>query len=220
MLPFTRDQFLGVFAACNTATRPAEIVAYVVGAVALATAFSGRAGSGRPVAALLALLWLWTGAVYHWTCFAAINPAARAFAIAFIAQGVLLLWVGTIRDRLAYAAPPGSPRRLAGLALAAYAAMAYPLTSWAAGHTWPARPAFGTTPCPLVIFTLGVLLLSHGRVPWVLLAIPIAWAAIGGSAAVLLDMPQDLALPLAAIAAVVLLRHDARSIERKKNVLF
>jgi hypothetical protein len=54
-------------------------------------------------------------------------------------------------------------------------------------------PAFGLTPCPVVLATLGVLLLATGPArPW-LFVIPVGWALIGGSAAVLLRVPQGLA---------------------------
>jgi hypothetical protein len=65
---------------------------------------------------------------------------------------------------------------------------------------------FGVTPCPTTIFTFGVLLLSARPLPALLLVIPLAWAAIGGSAAVLLGVREDLTLTAAAAIAVMLQR--------------
>jgi hypothetical protein len=50
---------------------------------------------------------------------------------------------------------------------------------------------FGITPCPVTLFTLGLLLLTTAPVPAWLLVIPLLWAQVGGSAAFLLDIPQD-----------------------------
>jgi hypothetical protein len=49
-----------------------------------------------------------------------------------------------------------------------------------------------------------VLLLSLTRLPWWLLALPLLWSLIGGSAALLLDVRADLAMPIAAAITVVL----------------
>jgi hypothetical protein len=63
MLPFTVDQFFSVFAAYNKAIWPAQIVAYLLAAVALWAIFKGRPWAGGVVAAILGLFWLWNGLV-------------------------------------------------------------------------------------------------------------------------------------------------------------
>ena len=63
-------------------------------------------------------------------------------------------------------------------------------------------PLFGVAPCPTTIFTLGLLLLSNAS--WRLFVIPLVWSAIGGSAAVLLAVPQDYGLILAGAIAATL----------------
>jgi hypothetical protein len=57
------------------------------------------------------------------------------------------------------------PAGLLGLALIAYALVVYPLIGLWFGHSLGELPAFGVTPCPLVLFTFGILLLAQ-RVPW------------------------------------------------------
>jgi hypothetical protein len=203
MLPFSRDAFFALFAAYNQATWPAGVVAHVMGAAALWLAWHGGAMAGRVVPALLALLWGFTGVAYHGAFFAALNPAASLFAAGFVLQAGLLLWLGSWRGRLTF----GPPRAQAGigLALMAYAALLYPLLGLLAGHRYPAAPVFGITPCPLTIFTCGVLLLARGRVPISLLVVPVAWSLIGGSAAILLGVPQDGMLPVAGLLTAGLL---------------
>jgi len=80
MLPFTREQFLEVFASYNTAVWPAQLVAYGIGGLLVALLLSHSARAGRLVAAGLAVMWLWTGVAYHGVYFSKINAMAPAFA--------------------------------------------------------------------------------------------------------------------------------------------
>lgn len=197
MLPFTAEQFFAGFARYNDGIWPIQILAYAAGAFALIAAFLLGRNGGRATALMLTVMWLWTGVVYHGLYFAPINPAAHAFAALFVAQAALLL---AYAGRLRFAGAPVLARYV-GVALIGYAAILYPLVGLAAGHTYPAVPMFGVTPCPVTLFTLGLLLLARSA-PWPLFAIPILWSLIGGSAAILLGVPEDWVLlvsgPLAA----------------------
>lgn len=202
MLPFTQEQFLQVFARYNEALWPMQWIAWLLGAYACMLVLRSGAGSARAVPAVLALLWLWTGIVYHGLFFAAINRAALLFAALFVLQGLLFAgwaWQGTLRFRNQGA------RAGLGWALALYALVVYPLLGLYAGHGYPQVPMFGITPCPLVLFTFGMLLLAS-RVPGWLLFVPAAWSLVGGSAAFLLDVPQDWPLLFSGLAAVPLWR--------------
>jgi hypothetical protein len=90
-------------------------------------------------------------------------------------------------------------------AFVAYAAIIYPLIGVTVGHPCPAMPMFGVTPCPVTTFTFGMLLLTIRPVPRWLLAIPVVWSLIGGSAAIFLDVPQDWLLLLSGGIAVPLM---------------
>lgn len=204
MLPFTLEQFLGIFAAYNQAIWPSQIAAYSLGVVAAAALFRPSRSSDRIIAAVLALMWLWTGLVYLGLYFAVINKAAFGFAALFIVQGIAFLYAGVIRDGLSFGFRMGLPAVTGGIFML-YAAVLYPLIGIATGHGWPAMPMFGVTPCPVTIFTFGLLLLTTRRFSYWLLAIPFVWSLIGGSAAVLLAVPQDWVLLLSGIVAVPLI---------------
>ena len=90
MLPFTRDQFLGVFAEYNyhAAVWPAQFVAYALGLAMVLLIFHPSAAMRRTLNAALALMWLWTGIAYHWLHFAPINPVAIGFGLLFVLQGL------------------------------------------------------------------------------------------------------------------------------------
>lgn len=141
-----------------------------------------------------------TGATYHLLHFTAINPAAWLFGAAFLVQGAAFL-VAARGRRLVFAPGRGGARRGFGQVLIAYAGVLYPLLGRLAGHPWAEIPAFGVTPCPTTIFTFGILLLASASVPRWLPVIPALWAVVGGSAAVLLAVPQDWMLLVGGSAA-------------------
>jgi hypothetical protein len=204
MLPFTTDQFFGVFASYNTAIWPAQVVAYLLGTAALWAIYAARSWSGRTVAAILAALWVWNGFAYHYAFFAPINPAAYGFAALFVVQGLLFFGYGTMAGRLRFVSGTGW-RGLLGLVLIAYATVGYTGLGYFLGHTWPSLPIFGVAPCPTTIFTFGALMLASGPLPLWLVAIPIVWAGIGASAAVLLNVPEDLGLLISGLLGAALL---------------
>lgn len=209
ILPFTAEQFFAVFVDYNRAIWPAQIIAYFIGAAALAMALRGWRRAGRLVAVTLTVMWIWTGVAYHLLHFAAISPAALLFGAAFILQGGIFAWMALIGPRLAFGPPRRNARFAFGLFLALYAAVLYPLPGWQAGHVWPAVPSFGVTPCPVAVSTFGLLLLAQGRVPFWVVVIPALWAVIGGQAAFLLNVPQDWILLVGGIAATTVLLRAA-----------
>jgi hypothetical protein len=204
MIPFTAAAFFDVFGAYNAAIWPAQIVAYVLGGAAILLVRRGGDASSALIAGTLALGWLWTGIAYHGMFFSKINPLAPVFAAGFVAEAGALLVTGVLRHQLAFAATRSASAAF-GLFLAIYAAILYPaIGSWT-GHFYPKAPAFGVTPCPLAIFTFGLLLLTARPVPKLVLVVPVLWSLIGGSAALLLQVPQDWMLPVSGIASLVFL---------------
>jgi hypothetical protein len=139
---------------------------------------------------------------YHWTYFSAINDAAYVFGALFALAGLVFLVEGVIRGRMNFAIIPGLRAWLA-IVLVAYSFVVYPLVGLLVTHPYPETPLFGAAPCPTTIFTLGLLLLVRHPRPWVPALIPLLWSVIGGSAAFLLDVPQDLGLLAAAILWLV-----------------
>jgi hypothetical protein len=123
-----------------------------------------------------------------------------AFAALFVVQGLLFAHAALLRCDLRFARGHG-PRAWLGWALIVYSALVYPLVG-VAGHGYPAMPMFGITPCPVTLFTFGMLLVAQGPVPRRLLIIPFLWALVGGSAAFLLAVPQDWPLLLSGALVV------------------
>ena len=144
MLPFSREQFIAVFAQYNVAIWPAQVAAALLGIGIVVTLWRGTASAARTVGGGLALMWVWTGVAYHGLFFSRINPAAFAFAALFVVQGMLLA-------RAAWAVRNGTrthrSRWVAGFgwALTLYAGVLYPVVGSMAGHSYPGTPTFGVT---------------------------------------------------------------------------
>jgi integral membrane sensor domain MASE1 len=201
-LPFTAEQFFGVFARYNEAVWPAQVGSVFLALVVVYSILRPSAGAGGAASVILWAFWTQMGAVYHMMFFTAINPLAYAFALLSIAGGVTFLWWGAYRKQIRFERARGW-RASAGWALIVYALAVYPALSWLLGHHYPAAPTFGL-PCPTTIFTIGVLAFMARPYPWQVLVAPILWAAIGGSAALLLEVPEDLALWVAGAVSLVL----------------
>jgi hypothetical protein len=200
-LPFTVEQFFAVFQAYNRAVWPAQLVAYGLGGWLVLLAFRRSDVSNRLLWAVLGAFWLWTGVAYHVLFFGRINKAAYAFGGLFVIEGLLLLFWGTVRPRLSVQCRAGA-WPLIGTVLILYALIVYPLIGVLLGHAPVEIPWFGVTPCPTTIFTFGVLLCARGN-RLVVLAIPLLWSVIGGSAAVFLRVPQDYGLVAAGILGLL-----------------
>jgi hypothetical protein len=200
-MPFSTDEFLTVFAAYNTAVWPMQWLLNGVAVAVIALAVSSAANRDRWISALLSLLWMWMAVAYHLAQFARINPAAHLFAIAFLLESALLLWFGWRTKPTAFGFRPDGHGWI-GVGAIVYALGVYPALNVALGHRYPASPTFGV-PCPTTIFTLGILCFARGRGTGVLLVIPALWAGVGGSAAFLLDIPQDYGLIVTALVALV-----------------
>ena len=201
MLPFSTEQFFQVFAAYNAAIWPAQILAYGLGLLAMAGAVRPGLVSDRVASASLASMWLLTGVAYHWLHFARVNPVAVVFAATFVLQAGVLVYAG-FRGCLRFRIVPGL-RASIGIGLILYAALLYPVMGLLL-HGYPEAPLFGVTPCSLTIFTLGCLLTTQRPTPWWVLTVPVLWSSIGGSAAILLGVPQDWVLLASGVVVTVL----------------
>jgi hypothetical protein len=205
-LPFTPAEFLEVFARFNRATFFVPVVLLTVAFLVLLGIARNERHRDRLAAQGLAFMWLWAGLMYHLVFFSRINPLALGFGLAFIAQA---FWFIDHAERDLVFSAPSKWRAVLGWVIIGYALVGYPFTALLLGHTWPAMPTFGT-PCPVVLFTLGVLCFTDATLPKWLLTIPLLWAAMGTAAVTALGMVEDVGLPLAGLAtAIALVFRDA-----------
>jgi len=194
-VPFSTSDFFDVFAAYNEAVFPVQVLLYLLAFAVLWAAIRRKKAFGRWIYGGLGLMWLWCGVAYHGMFFSEINRGAYLFGGLFVFQGLLFLFTGWRRPSVSM--PRSKTQRWIAWSLVAYALILYPLFGRLTGHHYPATPTFGL-PCPLTIFTFGILLLSRDQPLRRLLIIPTIWAVIGTSAVVAFGVYQDIMLIISA----------------------
>jgi len=199
-LPFTREQFFALFGAYNEVLWPAAVALWIISLVVVLLRLTAPHPNDRWISALLVWHWGWSALAYHVAFFTRINPAAWLFAALFLGQALLFFRAGVVQRRLSFA-PWGNAWAPLAWGLIAYS-LAYPVINAIDHRSLLRIPTFGL-PCPTTIFTAGVLMLSAPPRSWTLSTVPVIWSAIGGSAAFLLGVHADVALPIAGVALAI-----------------
>ncbi len=211
-MPFTTEEFLGVFKSYNEAIFPFQAVLIISAVFIVIQVFRKRKIGNELITWVLAFFWMWVGVVYQIMFFSSINPAAYIFGSAFILEALFILKSGVIDKKLEF----GFSKDLnhyTGLILIIYALVIYPVLNVYFGHAYPSNPTFGL-PCPTTIFTFGLFLMTTRRIPLYLLIIPFLWALLGISAAIQLGIYEDIGLIFSGILAVSLIVKD--KVQEKK----
>ncbi len=211
-LLFSPRTYYRLFELYNADIWPAQIVALALGFAILASVRRPRGRQGRVVAAILAVCWIWVAWAFHLNRYATINWAATYFAAAFAFEALLLIWIGVIRNALAFEPVVSVTHRIA-LGVFLFGLAVQPLIGRLAGREWTQVEIFGVAPDPTVTGTLGILLLASGRMYWELLVIPLVWCALSGAVAWTMKSPDALLMPLVALAAVYLSHARRRAIQ-------
>ncbi len=211
-MPFTIEQFLGIFQSYNDTVYPFQAVLIMAAVFIIIQVFRKRNYADNLISWILMFFWLWMGIVYHINFFSSINPAAYFFGAAFILQALFILKSGIIDKKLNFGFIKDANHYI-GLIIILYALLIYPVLNVFFGHVYPGNPTFGL-PCPTTIFTFGMFLLTVRRIPLYLLIIPFLWALLGISAALQLRIYEDTGLILSGILAVSLIVKD-KMLEKK-----
>ena len=190
--------FLSTLGQYNSFIWPAQFAAYGLGLLLVIAILRPGPGAGRTVATVLAVFWIWTGLGFHWLLYAPINFAAPAFAALFVAEGCLIAFSGALRNQLEFCFQR-SLRGWCGLALIAASLFLYPALGLFTHMAWPSSPAFGLSPAPLALLTLGAFLLAPRRAALLHGFVPIMWLGAAAVASWLLTLPDTLPLIAAAV---------------------
>jgi len=201
--PFTVEQFFEVFRNYNQSVFPMQIIFYLLGVIAIYFAVKPTSGSDRIISAVLAVLWLYMGIVYHLIFFTGINKAAYLFGAIFILQGILFLALGVFQNKLSFSFR-SDKYGIAGMILVVFALFIYPVLGYLLGHVYPDSPTFGL-PCPTTIFTFGLLLLSEKKCPVAILIIPFTWSVIGFTAAFNFGIMEDTGLVVSGLLSLLMI---------------
>ena len=155
---------------------PAQPAGLAIGIAIVALLATGSGSRDRTVAALLAVCWLWIGWAFHCERYAQINWVATWIGALFALVAALLVFVGGIGRRIAFAIPGGRMAR-AAIALVAIIVIGYPLLAPITGRVWSSAEVFGVAPDPTALATVAALAFAQRRIRWALLPIPLLWCA-------------------------------------------
>jgi hypothetical protein len=208
-LLFSPRTYYRLFELYNAAVWPAQIAAIAVGLAILVLLRRPSAVQGRVVAALLAACWLWVAVAFHLERYATINWAASYFAAGFAVEAALLLWIGVARGGLGLRLAPDLASRV-GLGIFLVALAVQPLIGPVLGRGWRSAEIFGLAPDPTAVATLGLLLPTGGRPPWLLMILPVLWCAFTGTTLWTMEAPDFWVAPLAAVLVVMLAARRAQ----------
>jgi hypothetical protein len=92
--PFSKEEFLQVFANYNISVSPAQIFILQLALLMIFFAVKKTKYGDKFISTSLAFLWLWMGIVYHIIYFSSVNKAAYLFGIIFIVQAFLFFIMG------------------------------------------------------------------------------------------------------------------------------
>lgn len=202
-------EFLEIMVSYNTVFWPLQVVAYLLGLIAVFFAIRPSRWSSRVVTTVLALFWLWTGIVFGAIFFPPRLPSPSYItAFIFVVQGILLLAAGCFRQRLRFRFRSDVYGGVGAL-FVLYGMLGFPLVAYVLGRGYPQLLPFGLVPCPTTVFTLGMLLWSEKGLPRYLLVIPFLYALVGVVTASL-GVVEDIGLVVAGLVAVPMLLYRER----------
>ncbi|BCH26288.1 hypothetical protein MesoLjLc_62060 [Mesorhizobium sp. L-8-10] len=201
LLLFSPRAYWRLFELLNAELWPVQVLALAAGLVIAVVAFRPGRNHDRWIPLILAAAWTFVGWSFLWNRYATINWPIAYVAPAFALQSALLLLAGTMPKGLVFGRRGIGGR--AGLFLATVGIVAYPVLPPLFGRSWSSAELFGMAPDPTAVVTLGLLLSARGRLPSILIPIPLAWCLLSGTTLLAMNDPQAWFPFLAAVIALV-----------------
>jgi hypothetical protein len=201
LLLFSPDTYFRLYEIHNAELWPLHLLMLAVSFALLVLTKNKELGWSWVVFLLLGVLWGIVGWFFLYQQYAQINTAAPWFALGFGIQSVLLIAIGVFRRN-------GSTNRGwgydnltdPGLLLFLYALMVHPLIGIISGRSWEGVELFGLAPDPTALGTLGIVLMYHGKLAYLLAVIPLLWVGITG----LTYLAMNISTGMIAIGALAL----------------
>ncbi len=205
--------FYNIFYRYHSALWPMIIITYILGIIIIILAVRKSDNSSKIISAILAFLWIWVGIFFFLIYGLSVNPQFYLVSgILFIIQSILFLYYGVFKERI-YFRVEKEIYSFIGILIIIYALIIYPLIEIFTGHVYPAAPIFGMDPCPVCIFTFGVLLLTDKKIPLRLVIIPFLWSLSGVLAVVGYHVWADIGELVSGILGLILIIYRNKKIE-------
>ena len=165
----------------NDAIWPLHLIAIVFSLVIIYTLWKKPVWSGRLIAALLTVSWLWVAWAFLYERFYQIHVVANWYALGFVLQAGLITWYGVIKNQFTLSEQSQLRTNIGHvlvLALLFISLIIYPFIAFLTGRSWLQFEMFSLTPDPTVLATIAILYLC--KVSSMLYVIPIIWLLISG----------------------------------------
>ena len=195
--------FSEVFGLFNLITWPVQLIAYLTGIAAVIFALRPTEQRGRNVAIILAMAWLWIGGAYLILIVLRLastgSPEEFILSALFILQGILLFVYGTALGRLRFGFAVNTIPMI-GTGFIIYALVLHSLF----GGIFARCTIFGVAPCPVTVFTFGLMLWASRPFPLFLVIVPLLWSLLTLLPSGNSSMPSDPVVGLAGILGTIL----------------
>lgn len=208
---FSPDEFFAILELYNRQMQAVMMAAGVAGLVCVAAALVKRDFSGRLIAGLLGVMWVFVGLFFFMRGFGSLTSMAYVFGAGFVLQGFLLAWSGVVKRELVFA-PAANVYSLTGSLFVAYALIGYLLVGQALGRESAHALRFGISSGPLVVFTMGLLLWVKESVPRHLIFLPFMAGAMESVFLLSTGMFEDIAAGVAGVAGSLLILHHDKAL--------
>lgn len=197
------EDFFNTLQVYNETFLPITVLTYILGVTTIYLVLKKNGHSDRIVSSILSFLWFWSAVVFFIIFY---GPTSVEFlgvtmpgvwylgGVLFLFQGGLFLVLGVFKSSLSFGFS-GDKYSVIGASMIVYAILVYPVVGFLTGFNYPRYPVFGA-PCPVVIFTLGMLLWSDMKTPAFVGIIPFIWAIMGVMPVIALDVFADVGLIL------------------------
>jgi hypothetical protein len=197
------EHFFQRMAEYNNAIWPAQIISYALAIVIIIHSIKKWKASNEINTTIVALLWIWNGAVTEMLFFSKFQTQYYVWGILWILQGIFFLIIG-LKHTFDYKIQKNW-YSYTGIIFILYALIIYPLIGSFLGHGYPQGPIFGVAPCPVCIFTFGVLLFVDKKIPISVLLFPLLWALLSIYPIIMMGIIADIGEIVVAVIGFTLI---------------
>ena len=220
------DDFFNTLQSYNEAFLSITVFTFLLGVLIVYLAARKSKNSSRVISAIMSFLWIWSGIVFFIIYYGPIDAEFLGLTmpgvwylggILFLIQSFLFLFFGVVKSSLSFKFS-SEISSVIGALMIVYAMIIYPIIGFLSSYGFPRYPIFGTAPCPLTIFTVGLLQWSDREIPLVIVVIPFIWALMGIMPVLALNVWADIGEVLSGIVGFLIILYRNSKINESNLV--